>query len=135
MSWWFLLTVSSCALLADDVPGGVPSPLPLRRRLRRRRKPPRFRCHLGCIVLKWRRYRCQQDPALSAIRSEAEFDSYLTLGITDGSAPGAMAASPGLGLEAWTEDAGFSTSNGALFYMCVLPDDKPLMRSLTAPLT
>ena len=67
------------------------------------------------------------DPALSAIRKEAEFDSYLTLGITDGSAPGAMAASPGLGLEAWTEDAGFTTSNGALFYMCVLPDGKPLM--------
>ena len=87
------------------------------------------------LFSRWRRYRCQQDPALSAIRSEAEFDSYLTLGITDGSAPGAMAASPGLGLEAWTEDAGFSTSNGALFYMCVLPDDKPLMRSLTALLT
>ena len=86
---------------------------------------------------RWRRYRCQQDPALSAIRSEAEFDSYLTLGITDGSAPGAMAASPGLGLEAWTEDAGFSTSNGALFYMCVLPDlsSKPLLQPLTALLT
>ena len=73
------------------------------------------------------------DPALSAIRKEAEFDSYLTLcghrcvGSDNTVAPGAMAASPGLGLEAWTEDAGFSTSNGALFYMCVLPDGKPLM--------
>ena len=47
----------------------------------------------------------------------AEFDSWLTIGVTDGSAPGAISGSPGLDLSAWTTTAGISMDNAAIFYM------------------
>jgi hypothetical protein len=47
----------------------------------------------------------------------AEFDSWLTIGVTDGSAPGAISASPGFDLARWTESAGLSETNAAIFYM------------------
>ena len=56
-------------------------------------------------------------PAFFAIVADAAYDSWLTVGVTDGSAPGAIAASPGLGLERWSADAAFSTNNGAVFWM------------------
>ena len=47
----------------------------------------------------------------------AEFDSWLTIGVTDGSAPGAIAGSPGFDLGAWTETTGISETDAAIFYM------------------
>jgi len=63
------------------------------------------------------------NPAFFAIANNAaigfaEFDSWLTIGITDGTLIGAIAASPGLDLAGmWTETAAFSTTNGAIFWM------------------
>ena len=62
-------------------------------------------------------------PAFFPVIADAEFDSWLTIGITDGSTPGAISASPGLGLGAWSATAGISEDNGAVFYMS--PDDGP----------
>ena len=62
-------------------------------------------------------------PAFFPVNADAEFDSWLTIGITDGSTPGAISASPGLGLGAWSATAGISEDNGAVFYMS--PDDGP----------
>ena len=47
----------------------------------------------------------------------AEFDSWLSIGVVDGSAPGAISASPGFDLSLWTADAGLSTRDAAIFYM------------------
>ena len=62
------------------------------------------------------------NPAFFAIANNAalgfaEFDSWLTIGVTDGSAPGAISASPGFDLARWTESAGLSEDNAAIFYM------------------
>jgi hypothetical protein len=55
-------------------------------------------------------------PAFFAVNADSMFDSWLTIGPTDGNARG-IAASPGLGLDSWTADTPFSTSNGAIFWM------------------
>ena len=57
------------------------------------------------------------NPAFFAINAAAEFDSWLTIGMTDASAPGALATSPNLGLGDWSPSAAFSTNNGAVFWM------------------
>ena len=62
------------------------------------------------------------NPAFFAIANNAalgfaEFDSWLTVGFTDGSAPGAISASPGFDLSTWTDSAGISQENGAIFFM------------------
>ena len=62
-------------------------------------------------------------PAFFAFSAEVEFDSWLTIGPTDGSAGDALAASPGLGLGDWSPSAAFSTNNGAIFWMN--PNDGP----------
>ena len=46
----------------------------------------------------------------------AEFDSWLTVGITDGT-QGPISASPGFDLGAWTDSAGISETNAAIFFM------------------
>jgi len=56
-------------------------------------------------------------PAFFAVNADAEFDSWLTIGVVDGSAGAAISASPGLGLDGWTDSAAFSTDNGAVFWM------------------
>eukprot|EP01044_Picomonas_judraskeda_P018366 COSAG03_NODE_3627_length_1913_cov_26.292744_1_plen_454_part_00 len=56
-------------------------------------------------------------PAFFAINAAAEFDSWLSIGPTDGTAGAAISASPGLGLDQWTDSAAFSTDNGAIFWM------------------
>ena len=63
------------------------------------------------------------NPAFFPVAADAEFDSWITIGPTDGSAGAAVAASPGLGLDAWTETTAFSTENGAIFWMS--PDQGP----------
>jgi len=71
--------------------------------------------------------------AFIAVSAEAEFDSWLTIGATDGSLGSALAASPGLGLDAWTASAGFTTNNGAVFMMN--PNDGPSGTVVMAQLT
>ena len=56
-------------------------------------------------------------PDFFPFSAEAEFDSWLTIGPTDGSAGVALGASPGLGLGDWSPSAAFSTNNGAIFWM------------------
>ena len=63
------------------------------------------------------------DPAFFAFSDEPEYDSWLTIGPTDGSAGEGLAASPGLGLAAWTADTSFATTDGAIFWMN--PNDGP----------
>ena len=53
-------------------------------------------------------------PAFFAVNADAKFDSWLTVGVTDGSAAGALATSPGLGLDRWSADAQFTTGDGAV---------------------
>ena len=57
------------------------------------------------------------NPAFFAIMAGAEFDSWLTIGVTDGSMPGAISASPGFDLGTWTDSAGISQTNAAIFFM------------------
>ena len=63
----------------------------------------------------------------------AQFDSWLTAGVTDGSA-GSL-SSIGIDWEGWSEAAGIETSDGALFWMA--PDDAPggdvVVAQLTVP--
>ena len=62
-------------------------------------------------------------PAFFAIANNAalgfsEFDSWLTIGVTDGSAVGAISASPGFFIAAlWTATTGIEQDNAAIFYM------------------
>ena len=63
----------------------------------------------------------------------AQFDSWLTAGVTDGNA-GSL-SSIGIDWEGWSEAAGIETSDGALFWMA--PDDAPggdvVVAQLTVP--
>ena len=53
---------------------------------------------------------------LFAAVPEAEYDSWLTVGVTDGSAAAAI-ASTGIDFASWTESAGLESTNGAVFWM------------------
>ena len=55
-------------------------------------------------------------PAFIAVSADAAFDSWLTVGVTDGSAGSAISASPGLGLDGWTDGTALH-DNGAVFWM------------------
>ena len=63
------------------------------------------------------------NPAFFAIANNAalgfaEFDSWLTVGVSDGSAPGAISASPGFNLAtAWTATTALSQNYAAIFFM------------------
>ena len=62
------------------------------------------------------------NPAFFAIANNAalgfaEFDSWLTMGVTDGSMPGAISASPGFTIAAWTESVPIDETNAAIFFM------------------
>ena len=60
--------------------------------------------------------------ANSAALGYAQFDSWVTVGITDGDAAGAI-SSIGLDWAAWTDSAALGTSDGAVFWMS--PDGGP----------
>ena len=62
------------------------------------------------------------NPAFWAVMAGAEFDSWLTVGITDGDAGGAL-SSIGIDFDAWTESDALGTSDGAVFWMA--PDNGP----------
>eukprot|EP01043_Picozoa_sp_COSAG02_P074176 COSAG02_NODE_14735_length_1242_cov_1.049869_2_plen_264_part_01 len=76
-------------------------------------------------------------PAFFAIANNealgfSEFDSWLSIGVTDGSAPGAISMSPGFDLSGWTVDSAFSSEDGAIFYMD--PASGPVPRSYDEPI-
>lgn len=56
-------------------------------------------------------------PAFFGVSADVRYDSWLTIGITDGSAGASISVSPGLSLNTWTATNGFSTNNGAVFMM------------------
>jgi hypothetical protein len=56
------------------------------------------------------------NPAFFPIMAASEFDSFLTVGITDGSNVGAM-SSIGIPFEDWSDNMGIHTTNGAIFWM------------------
>ena len=60
--------------------------------------------------------------ANNAALGYAQFDSWLTVGITDGDATGQL-GNIGIDFTAWTGDAGISVDDGAVFWMS--PDDGP----------
>ena len=62
------------------------------------------------------------NPAFWPLAAGTEFDSWLTVGITDGDAGGAL-SSIGIDFAAWTADTGLDTSDGAVFWMA--PDNGP----------
>jgi hypothetical protein len=62
----------------------------------------------------------------------AEFDGWLTVGITGGDTTGAL-SSIGLDFDGWTADAGLTTDNGAVFWMS--PDDGPSDSAVIAQVT
>jgi hypothetical protein len=75
------------------------------------------------------------NPAFFASTPEAEYDSWLTVGATDGSAAGQI-ATVGLDFASWTESAGLAATDaagGAVFWM--LPDDGPSGSAVVAQLT
>ena len=58
------------------------------------------------------------NPAFWAVMAGAEFDSWLTIGVTDGTAVGAISASPGFDIASlWTATTGITQDNAAIFYM------------------
>jgi hypothetical protein len=61
-------------------------------------------------------------PALVTAMPSSAYDSWLTVGITDGDADGAL-SSIGIDWDSWTATAGLSSDNGAVFWMS--PDDGP----------
>jgi hypothetical protein len=62
------------------------------------------------------------NPAFFPIAAGAEFDGWLTVGITDGDTAGSL-GSAGIDWESWTTGSGINTDNGAVFWMS--PDDGP----------
>ena len=64
--------------------------------------------------------------AFAAVVPTAAFDSWLTVGVTDGDAAGAL-SSIGIDWSSWTETSGISTNDGAVFWMS--PDRAPSLYS------
>jgi hypothetical protein len=62
----------------------------------------------------------------------AEFDGWLTVGITGGDTAGAL-SSIGLDFDGWTASSGLSSDNGAVFWMS--PDDGPTGEAVVAQIT
>lgn len=62
------------------------------------------------------------NPGFWPIMAGAQYDSWLTVGITNGDSSGAL-SSIGIDFDAWTVDSPLSTSDGAVFWMA--PDHGP----------
>ena len=58
-------------------------------------------------------------PAFFGMNQEAQYDSWITLGMDDGSDPDALGQSPDLNLNTWIDrdTGGFYEDNGAIFWM------------------
>jgi hypothetical protein len=72
------------------------------------------------------------NPAFVAIKPEAEFDSWLSVGPADGSAGGKI-SSIGVDFAAWDEANGLAVDDGAVFWMD--PDSGPSGHAVLAQLT
>eukprot|EP01050_Picozoa_sp_SAG11_P005908 SAG11_NODE_435_length_9493_cov_21.529806_3_plen_674_part_00 len=72
------------------------------------------------------------NPAFLSVVTDAAFDGWLTVGITDGDTDDAL-SSIGIDWDGWTADAGISTDNGAVFWMS--PDDGPTGSAVVAQFT
>merc|ERR1711918_2655 len=70
--------------------------------------------------------------AFLPIVATAAYDGWLTVGITEGDAAGAL-GSVGLEWDAWTVDAGLDSTNGAVFFMD--PDQGPTADAVVAQFT
>ena len=62
------------------------------------------------------------NPAFWAVSRDAQFDSWLTVGVTDGDVTGAI-SSIGINFDAWTEWNSLEANNGAVFW--ITPADGP----------
>ena len=71
------------------------------------------------------------NPALFSANADAEFDSWLTVGITDDAAN--RLGSVGIDFDSWTASAGMTVDNGAVFWM--YPDNGPSGNVTVAQLT
>jgi hypothetical protein len=67
------------------------------------------------------------NPAFWPIMADTQFDSWLTVGLTEGDTAGAI-SSIGVDWGAWTEEAGIEVDDGAVFWMS--PDDAPRVREV-----
>lgn len=72
------------------------------------------------------------NPLFFGAMPDAEFDSWLTIGITDGSNTNAI-SSIGVDFSSWMETNGISITDGAIFYMA--PDDGPSGSVVVAQVT
>merc|ERR1719310_1433142 len=72
------------------------------------------------------------NPAFIAVSATAAVDSWLTVGITDGDAAGAL-SSIGIDWDSWTDSSGLSSSDGAVFWM--VPDNGPAGSAVVAQVT
>ena len=72
------------------------------------------------------------NPAFFAFSPDAEFDSWLTAGITGGDTNGAL-SSIGIEFAAWTESDGLEVADGAVFWMS--PPDSLAGDSVVAQIT
>jgi hypothetical protein len=57
------------------------------------------------------------NPQFFPIIHDSEFDSWLTIGITNGSSSGIISLSPGFDLSSWSETNSLETNDGAIYYM------------------
>ena len=72
------------------------------------------------------------NPAFFVISADIEFDSWLTVGVTDGQGVSAL-SSIGVDFDRWTATSGIETTNGAVFWMN--PNDAPGGDVVVAQLT
>ena len=72
------------------------------------------------------------NPEMIAIKAEAEFDSWLTVGLTEGDPTNSL-GNIGIDIDSWGPQEELSTSNGAVFWMN--PTDAPTQKLVVAQLT
>ena len=76
------------------------------------------------------------DPQLIAINSDSQFDSWLTISLTNGD-PNNKLSAIGIDFNSWTTDTGINTVNGAVFVMnpeeTITTGDEYIVAQLTIP--
>ena len=75
-------------------------------------------------------------PAIINIDSDAQYDSWLTIGITDGNADNAV-STVGIDFKSWSETSGIHTTNGAVFIINpeinIVEGDEYVVAQITIP--
>jgi hypothetical protein len=72
------------------------------------------------------------NPAFFAVNAASEFDSWLSVGVTDGTS-GTAISSIGVDFGSWTASAGLTVDNGAVFWMD--PASGPASTAVLAQIT